>query len=142
MMSDEKIKNFVSNINSLTSTNVREVLESTYSKDIDFIDPVRSIAGLEKLTEYFQTLYSRVESCQFTISNQIQDQQEFSLQWNMQLRHKGIAKNRPIVIDGASFLKFEKDKVSYHQDYYDLGALVYERLPILGKIVKKVRNAI
>ena len=60
----------------------------------------------------------------------------------MRLQHKKIGKNQPIELDGASFIEFHNNKVCYHRDYYDLGALVYEHIPILGSVIKKVRHAI
>ncbi|MBT8123451.1 MAG: nuclear transport factor 2 family protein, partial [Gammaproteobacteria bacterium] len=58
------------------------------------------------------------------------------------LQHKKIANNQEIELNGASFIEFKDDKVCYHRGYYDLGALVYERIPILGSVIRKVRHAI
>lgn len=141
-MSQQKIDKFISNMNAINATNVQEVLKETYTEDIHFIDPVRSINGIENLTHYFSTLYNSVNKCHFTLNNSLSQDEQHSLQWVMKLQHQKIAKNQEIVIEGASFIKYDKDKIIYHQDYYDLGALIYEKLPVLGVVIKKVRNAI
>ena len=141
-MSQERIDQFISDMNSLNFDNVQEVLSNIYSDRINFVDPVKNINGIDNLTSYFRNLYSRVSKCHFTLNNYISNGQQYSLQWEMQLRHKKVAKNKEIVLEGASFIQFSDGKIHFHQDYYDLGALVYERLPILGTVVKKVRHAI
>ena len=141
-MSEERIDQFISDMNSLNFENVQDVLSNVYSDHINFVDPVKNINGIANLTSYFQNLYSRVNKCHFTLNNYISNGQRYSLQWVMQLQHKKVAKNQEIVLEGASFIQFADGKILYHHDYYDLGALVYERLPILGTVVKKVRHAI
>jgi hypothetical protein len=141
-MDNTIITNFVDNINSLSSSNVNEVLKQTYTHDIKFIDPVKNINGLDDLTSYFLSLYKSVEHCHFTITNYISHGDNHSIEWEMKLKHKRLAKNKEINLHGASFLRFQDNKVCYHRDYYDLGAMIYERIPILGAVIRKVRNAV
>ncbi len=140
-MDNTQIKNFVDNMNSLTSSNVSEVLEEIYTNEIEFIDPVKDINGLDDLTCYFANLYKSVNHCHFTINNYIPNGNQHSIEWEMKLKHQRLAKNKEITLDGASFIRFKNNKVCYHRDYYDLGALIYERIPILGLAVRTVRNA-
>ncbi len=140
-MDNIQISNFVDQMNSLASDNIVEKLKLIYSHEIEFIDPVKDISGLDALTDYFHNLYKNVEHCHFTILNHIACDNHHAIEWNMNLKHHRLAKNREIQLEGASFIRFNESKVCYHRDYYDLGALIYERIPILGTAVKKVRNA-
>ena len=135
------INNFVDNINSLASDNIDQKLEQIYTQEVEFTDPVKDISGLDELTEYFSHLYKRVELCHFTIKNHIGNETDHALEWHMRLKHQKLAKNNEFLVAGASFIRFKDNKVCYHRDYYDLGALIYERIPILGTAVKSVRNA-
>lgn len=141
-MSQQRVDQFLSNINSINKTNAREVLEDTYTDDVKFIDPVKTIHGLGNLTKYFEDMYENVTRCHFILGHTVANDEEHSLEWVMQLQHPKISSNREITIDGASFIRFNRGKICYHRDYYDLGAMVYEHLPVLGAIVKKVRHAI
>ncbi len=141
-MSSTQIEQFITNMNSIQHENAKRVLADIYSDDIVFIDPVKTIKGLENLTTYFEDLYKSVTSCHFELTNNVPDNNRYSLEWIMLLQHKNISKNQEIELNGASFIEFKDNKVCYHRDYYDLGALVYERIPILGSVIKKVRHAI
>ena len=140
-MNNIVIRNFVDNLNSLSSSNVNEVLQKNYVSNIEFIDPIKRIHGLEELTNYFLDLYKSVDYCHFKINNYISCEDRYSIQWEMKLRHQRLSKKEEIILDGASFIRFQDNKACYHRDYYDLGALIYERMPVLGGIVKKIRNA-
>ena len=141
-MIDNKINKFISDINSVQHDNAKHVLPEIYTNDIIFIDPVKEISGLDNLTQYFEDLYSSVVSCEFTLVSSIPHGELHSLEWLMHLEHKNISRNKTIELDGASFIKFKDEKVSYHRDYYDLGALIYENIPLLGSVISKVRHAL
>lgn len=141
-MNKDCIDQFLASINSINHDNAKEILHATYTENIQFVDPVKTINGLDELTHYFEDLYKHVSKCQFILNNYIPHTDNHSLEWVMHLQHQKISKSREIQIDGASFLQFDGDKVCYHRDYYDLGAMVYEHLPILGSVIKKVRHAI
>ena len=141
-MNDATITRFIDSINSLNSNNVNEVLHDTYTQHVNFIDPVKSINGLDDLKQYFSDLYEKVDHCHFELSNCLLVDNQYSLEWIMHLQHKKLSKDKSISLNGASFIQFNDGKIHYHRDYYDLGALVYEQLPLLGMVVKKVRKAI
>ncbi|MEM8843861.1 MAG: nuclear transport factor 2 family protein [Pseudomonadota bacterium] len=135
------INNFVDNINSLSKENVDEVLNNIYTQEVEFIDPVKGIKGIEELKNYFSDLYESVDHCNFDITNYLYQEDMHAIEWVMSLKHKKLSKNDLIKLNGCSFVRFENNKVCYHRDYYDLGALIYERLPLIGFAVKSVRNA-
>ncbi len=141
-MSASQINKFVSDINSIKHSNAQHVLSEIYTEDIIFIDPVKSISGLDNLTKYFEDLYTSLTSCNFTLKSHTPNCHEHSIEWLMRFQHKKIASNKLIELDGASFIEFKDNKVCSHRDYYDLGALVYEHIPVLGSVIKKVRHAI
>lgn len=142
MMKDKNIDRFVDNINSLSKDNVDEVLNRIYTKEIEFIDPLKGIKGIDELINYFNNLYKSVDHCYFDVTDYINNQDTHSIEWVMNLKHKKLSKNQTISLHGCSFVKFDDNKVYYHRDYYDLGALIYERLPLLGLAVKSIRNAL
>lgn len=141
-MSSTQIEHFIINMNAIQHENAEQMLAKIYTDNVIFIDPIKSIKGLDDLTKYFEDLYKSVTSCHFRLTNNVPDGHRYSLEWVMQLKHKKISNNQEIELNGASFIEFENDKVCYHRDYYDLGSLVYERIPILGSVVKKVRHAL
>lgn len=141
-MIDQQVKHFLQQLNQLNSDNVDEILPTVYSQTIEFIDPVKNLKGLPEVSRYFSEMYQGVEHCHFTAREQISDQHQYALEWTMDFRHKTLAKGRNIQVDGISHLRFQDQQVYYHRDYYDLGALIYEQVPLLGIFIRKIRHAL
>jgi hypothetical protein len=58
----------------------------------------------------------------------------------MYLRHKRINGRREIQVEGISHLYIDCGKVNYHRDYFDAGQMLYENLPLLGGIIRKIKE--
>jgi hypothetical protein len=55
--------------------------------------------------------------------------------------HSKLNGGKAVQVDGHSHLRGDGDKVIYHRDYIDLGAMFYEHIPLFGAVVRwfKVR---
>ncbi|MEL7287824.1 MAG: nuclear transport factor 2 family protein, partial [Pseudomonadota bacterium] len=60
--------------------------------------------------------------------------------WTMDLQHPKLQKGAPISVNGVSHLKFRDGQVIYHRDYFDLGEMLYENLPLLGSVVRTIKQ--
>lgn len=118
-----------------------DLLERIYSQEVHFCDPAHEIRGLDALRRYFAALYKNVDSVDFTFSRRHLSGDEAYLSWRMTLRHPRLARGRAIGVDGLSYLQFDDSgKVRYHHDYFDLGAMLYEHLPLLGSVIKTIKR--
>ena len=116
-------------------------LPEVYAEQVLFIDPAHRIDGLSALTDYFAAMYQRLAYCRFEITSQQQQGQEAWLSWVMTFSHPRIAGGQAVRIDGATRLTFDDvGKVVVHRDYFDLGAMLYEQLPLLGAVVRAVKG--
>ena len=60
----------------------------------------------------------------------------------MTAKHPKFLKGQSVRVEGASFLKTRNGKIYYHRDYFDMGSLLYEHLPLLGKIIQKIKQRV
>ena len=110
-------------------------LGELYSDDIHFTDPLHEVQGLAQLRDYFSELYAKVSDLRFDFHGFDQAREgEGYLRWVMSYRHPRLANGREIRVGGCSHLLW-RDKVYRHRDYFDAGALLYEHLPILGRVI-------
>jgi hypothetical protein len=56
----------------------------------------------------------------------------------MKYRHPKLANNKEITVKGHSHLVFNGDKIVEHQDYFDVGALLYRNIPLVGSVIKLI----
>lgn len=114
-------------------------LQQVYSPQIVFTDPLHRIEGIVKLGEYFDRMYSNVYSCKFDYLEEITGDGCASIKWDMRLRHPKLNGSREVVVRGATFVEFD-ELIFKHEDIFDVGALLYENVPLLGFPVKYLKN--
>lgn len=125
--------------NTLDKGNLKS-LSGVYSEDIRFQDPLGTVEGLDQLTHYFAGAYANVLSCRFDFGEAMVDGRFVAVPWVMHLRHKRIRKGRELQVSGMSHLEIRHGKVCYHRDYFDAGELLYENLPVVGGIIRRVKG--
>lgn len=115
-------------------------LSRVYHPQVTFADPVGVHQGLLALDGYFRKLLGGCTRCEFTIRQQQFDSSRGFVNWTMTFASPRLNGGRPIDVDGSSVLGIRGDRIDYQRDYYDMGAMVYEQLPILGPIVRHIRG--
>lgn len=133
------LANFI-NVYQKLSTDNLHLLADIYHQDIVFIDPMHQLTGLEHLQYYFNNLYQQLSYCEFKIENVIEQNNEAAVYWQMSYQHPRLNAGKIVNVQGSSHIKGLNDKVIYHRDYLDLGAMLYEQLPLLGRIISWLKN--
>ncbi len=123
------------------SSNNLEALDLIYHPDIHFIDPAHEITGLTMLKSYFHSLYQNVSSIGFDFTSRIRQDDDIALEWVMSISHFRLNRGRIFKVNGMSRLHVTNSGlVDLHRDYFDLGAMLYERLPVLGMVVINLKR--
>ncbi|MBF8448606.1 nuclear transport factor 2 family protein [Aeromonas dhakensis] len=137
---DESLARFVALYQQLNRDELHRLPE-VYANEVVFTDPAHRIEGLAALTDYFSALYQRLAYCRFVITSQLQQGRQAWLGWTMTFSHPKLRGGEPVTVEGATRLEFdETGKVCLHRDYFDLGAMLYEQLPLLGSVVRTIKG--
>ncbi|WP_371377990.1 nuclear transport factor 2 family protein [Thalassotalea aquiviva] len=133
------VENFVDIYQQLSVDNL-QLLSQIYHQDIHFIDPMHEIHGFDSLAKYFANLYQNLQSCTFTITDVICAKHSAAIYWRMTFTHPKLNSAKPVTVEGTSMIKNDGMKVIYHRDYLDVGAMLYEHIPVLGSLVRAVKK--
>lgn len=117
----------------------RLTLEQVYSQSISFRDPLHEINGLNDLRRYMQAMYGNVISCEFIYLDQWIAYDSASIKWDMVFKHRKLGGGKAITVRGISHVRFT-DRIHYHEDVFDAGAMIYQQLPLLGRIINKIKS--
>ncbi|MBB5210220.1 nuclear transport factor 2 family protein [Microbulbifer hydrolyticus] len=134
----KRIKHLYSDFLAADPSYIAEV----YAEDVIFSDPVHRVEGLENMQAYFAGVAQNLRECRFEFDQTLVDGNALNLWWTMHYRHPRLSGGAPLSMRGASLLKLdlEKDRVLEHEDIYDLGAMVYEHIPLLGSVLSYVKR--
>ncbi len=132
------LQHFKDVFNRLDATRL-DLLDEIYSRDVTFIDPVHELSGLPALREYYRRLYQGVIRCRFDFDDEFVQDGRAALIWSMQFEHERFRKHGVMTLGGVSHLRFT-DRVFYHRDYFDMGAFLYERVPLLSGVIRTIKR--
>ena len=105
-----------------------------YTEDAWFKDPFNEVRGITAIQRIFVHMFEQVAEPRFVVTERMADGSSAMLVW--ELRY-----GRGERIRGVSHLRFADDgRVAYHRDYWDASAELYEKLPILGAILRTLRR--
>ncbi len=136
------ITRFVHFFESLAPDSVAQLGE-IYTRDVYFKDPFNEVHTLAEVQQIFRHMYVALDKPRFVVTGQVGEGNECFLTWNFEFYFR---KQRPTVLQtvrGTSHLKFNGDGlVSYHRDYWDAAEELYEKLPLLGSLMRWLRKRV
>ncbi|HQR53093.1 MAG TPA: nuclear transport factor 2 family protein [Burkholderiales bacterium] len=121
---------------SLTAQSVAR-MGDFYAADAYFKDPFNEVRTLPDIQAIFARMFEVVESPRFVITERIVGEQSVALTWDFDFGMRG----RAIRVHGASVLRFDAaGRVQYHRDYWDAAEELYEKLPVLGVLMRWLKR--
>lgn len=112
-----------------------ELLERLYTQDVEFHDPESNLQGILALKQKLRRvrMLSRRATMQFL--DEVVTEDSATLTWQADIHHPLVPRDETVTIRGITQLRFT-DRIFYHEDFYDLGTTVYQRVPLLGPLIR------
>ena len=112
-----------------------------YSADAFFKDPFNEVTGTAEIQRLLTHMFAQVDHARFVVTSQVlQDDQAF-ITWDFLFRMKRFS-NAQQCIRGATHLRFDTERrVCLHRDYWDAAEELYEKLPVLGSLMRFLKRA-
>ncbi len=115
-------------------------INKVYSRNVTFVDPVTQHQGLAELRSYFEGLLAKSRNCSFEICSSERVGNAGYVGWSMAFSHPQLNSGEEIRVEGFSLLKLAEDRIVHQRDYYDMGAMIYEQVPLLGRLITWLRR--
>ena len=125
--------------NELRDNNL-EILDNYYHPDAFFVDPIGSHQGIADIKKYYGNVYQGVEEVSFEFKSEIGSNNKYFFPWVMKLKTPKLNDGKMFEVIGGSEIHFKDGLVIYHRDYFDMGEFIYERISVIGFIVKKIKE--
>ena len=132
----ERVRGFFESISPAAVRRIDEI----YAADAYFKDPFNEVRGIEPIRRIFSHMFEQVDAPRFVVREAVADGDSAFLTWDFLFRARRLG-DAEQVIHGASHLRFDADgRVSYHRDYWDAAEELYEKIPVLGGLMRAVKR--
>ncbi len=120
----------------LSPSNVSQ-LHTLYDAQASFKDPFNEVKGLPEIERIFSHMYVALDQPHFVITGQLVDGAQAFLTWEFRFRFKRFDTTTLQTVRGGSHVVFnEQGLVSLHRDYWDAAEELYEKLPVVGGVMR------
>ena len=136
---DVRVQRIVTLFERLTPADVPR-LPHYYAHKARFKDPFNDVTGVAEIERVFAHMYESLDDPRFVIRDIVTDGDQCFLTWDFLFRFKRFT-SLPQTVRGASHLKFDaQGLVCLHRDYWDAAEELYEKLPVIGAVMRWLRR--
>lgn len=138
---EEQFKVFNSDF---SAQNITNRTKEVYAADVYFRDPFKEIHGEPEFEAYLLRGSSAVAEFSMDWKDVSENDGNYYFRWIMNVKLKrDSAKDPPTRVTGISQVRFGPDgKVIFHQDYFDGADLIYEKVPVMGGVIRYIKKHI
>ena len=116
-------------------------LPDLYDGQARFKDPFNEVQGLAEIERIFRHMYVALDGPHFVITGQLVDGAQAFLTWEFRFRFKRFDTQTLQVVRGGSHIVFnEQGMVTLHRDYWDAAEELYEKLPVVGGVMRWLKK--
>lgn len=120
----------------LTPANLDQLAEF-YTADAQFKDPFNDVSGHAAIRQIFAHMFTTTSNPRFSIDIVLEQGEQAFVTWRFDCGIQGKA----YTMRGAShFLLDEQGRVRVHRDYWDPAEELWQKLPVLGPLVRWLRR--
>ena len=116
-------------------------LGALYTPHAYFKDPFNEVSTLADIRQIFSHMYATLEQPHFVVTGCIVDGAQCFLTWEFKFRFKSYDRRTDQTVRGGSHLKFNaQGLVEFHRDYWDAAEELYEKLPVVGSLMRWLKQ--
>ena len=109
--------------------------------DMRFKDPFNDVRGVERVIDLFDHMFETTEQPRFVTGAMAVTGRTAFVRWRFTCTVPGRLLPLALAIEGVSEVRFDDAAVVLeHVDYWDPAHALYERLPLLGGVLRRLRR--
>jgi hypothetical protein len=119
----------------------RDELKKLAHPDIRFVDPFNDVRGIDKLLAVFDHMFETTTDPKFVTEPPIVGDNIAFIKWQFTCTINRRFYRKAMTIDGVTEVQFDDTGlITAHIDYWDAARQLYEKLPLLGSLLRAIRN--
>ena len=136
----EPVRNLIHFFQNITPESVTQI-EQLYTGDAYFKDPFNEVHTRQDILQIFKRMFHQVENPRFVIHTAFESGEQVFLGWNFFFSMQRFKKGQIQSCTGSSHIKVNVNgQIQYHRDYWDPAQELYEKIPVLGSLMRWLKK--
>jgi ketosteroid isomerase-like protein len=119
-------------------------IKDFYCTDALFKDPFNAVQGVDAIAPIFLHMFDALIQPRFVVTQKVQQGAHCFVTWDFLFAMRQFQPDTTQTIRGASHLVFRCEdgvwRVAVHRDYWDAAEELYEKLPVVGALMRWLKK--
>lgn len=136
---DPRVARIVALFEAFTPADI-DRLGTFYTLDARFKDPFNDVQGLAAVQQVYRHMFVALDAPRFVVRDILVQGDQCFLTWDFLFHFKRYSR-APQTVRGSSHLLLDPvGLITQHRDYWDAAEELYEKLPVLGGLMRWLRR--
>lgn len=132
-----RLIDFYENVAPDTVANLGDV----YERDAFFKDPFNEVHSAREIQHIFEKMFEQVNAPRFVVHTAFESNEQAFLGWEFLFEMQRFKKGEVQTCRGSTHVRLnDQGKVIYHRDYWDTAEELYEKIPVLGGLMRWLKK--
>lgn len=136
---DARVARIVQAFEQLTPADLPK-LDALYTADARFKDPFNEVQGVPAIRAVFAHMYATLDEPHFLIRDVVAQGDQCFLTWDFVFRMRRYNRDEQTVRGGTHLQLATDGRISLHRDYWDAAEELYEKLPLVGSLMRWLKS--
>ncbi len=136
---DPRVQAIIERFEGLREADVARLAE-IYSADAFFKDPFNEVRGVAQIQRIFGHMFTALDVPRFVIHDAIVQGDQCFLTWDFVFRMRRLRRDEQRIRGGSHLVLAADGRIVSHRDYWDAAEELYEKLPVLGALMRWLKQ--
>lgn len=139
----EAIERFQALLGNFKGPRFRERVREVYAEEVWFNDSLKTVRGVDELERYLGRSADALDSGTVEFLGLTAENGDYFFRWRMSLAFAKLDRGTIHESVGMSHVRFDREgRVVLHQDFWDSTNGLFEHVPALGWLLRKVKRGL
>ncbi len=136
---DPRVDRLIGYFESLAPADLARLAE-VYADDARFKDPFNEVQGVPAIRRVFEHMFASLDEPRFVIRDAVVEGRQCFLSWDFVFRMRRFDRGVQTIRGGSHLRLADDGRVAMHRDYWDAAEELYEKLPVLGALMRWLKR--
>jgi len=136
---DPHVARIVQAFEQLTPASLARLAE-LYTADARFKDPFNEVQGVPAIRAVFEHMYATLDAPRFVVRDVVAQGDQCFLTWDFIFRMRRFNRDEQTVRGGSHLVLAADGRIALHRDYWDVAEELYEKLPLVGSLMRWLKR--
>jgi limonene-1,2-epoxide hydrolase len=136
---DPRVQRICNAFESISPDSVAQ-MDRLYTADARFKDPFNEVQGVAAIQAIFAHMFVNLDHPRFVVREAVVQGELCFLTWDFLFRMKRFNRAEQCIRGASQLWLAEDGRIAVHRDYWDAAEELYEKLPVLGGLMRWLKK--